>query len=344
MTKKLRLAVLMGGPSAEREISLVTGKAICEQLNKKKYDILPLFISKENKIFLDRGYYELLNADNKKSKTVAKKMVPIKDDDLTKNKIDMVFIALHGTFGEDGTLQGMLEAMNLPYTGSKVLASALAMNKVYANQVYFANGLPFPQFIHFKKDGWKNRRDSIIGDVSERVGYPCVLKPVDQGSAVGVSIVKNEAELLSQINKSIKKFPWLMVQKFVVGKEATCGVIEKDGSPIALPPTRIIPNLGEFYDYKSKYKAGGSTHVCPADFPGHINHDLQELALKAHIALGCKAMSRTDIFVGDDGGYYILETNTIPGMTKTSLLPEAAKAAGIPFDKMLDYIIKASKK
>jgi D-alanine-D-alanine ligase len=341
---KKRIAVLMGGSSAEREISLVTGKGICENLNKKKYQVLPLHISKDNKIFLDRGYYELLNEPGKKIRSKSKSLVALKDDDLAKNKIDLCFIALHGTFGEDGKLQGMLESMNMRYTGSGVLASALAMNKVYANEIYFANGLPFPQFIHFKKDNWEKRPKVILTDVKNNVGYPCVLKPVDQGSAVGVSVIKNQAELIKTINSTIKKFPWLMAQKFVKGKEATCGVLEIDGAPLALPPTRIIPNLGEFYDYKSKYQAGGSTHVCPADFDHEINHRLQELAVQAHVALGCRGMSRTDIFVADDGGYYILETNTIPGMTQTSLFPEAAKAAGMPFDKMLDYIIQASKK
>ena len=333
----------MGGPSAERDISLVTGKSICENINKKKYQILPLLISKDNKIFLDRGYYEQLNVPTKKAaskKSTA--LTALKDDDLSKNNIDLFFIALHGTFGEDGKLQGMLEGMNIPYTGSGVLASALAMNKVYANEIYFANGLPYPQFINFKKEGWKNRQAVILTDIKDKVGYPCVIKPVDQGSAVGVNIAANEAELIKTVNKTIKKFHWLMAQKFVKGKEATCGVLEKDGAPFALPPTRIIPNLGEFYDYKSKYKAGGSTHVCPADFDHEVNHHLQELALQAHIALGCRGMSRTDIFVADDGGYYILETNTIPGMTKTSLLPEEAKAAGIPFEEMLDLIINAS--
>lgn len=340
---KKRIAVLMGGPSAEREISLVTGKGICENLNKKKYQVLPLHISKDNKIFLDRGYYKLLNEPNKKTNRKSKTLLALKDDDLTKNKIDLCFIALHGTFGEDGKLQGMLESMKIPYTGSGVLASALAMNKVYANEIYFANGLPFPQFIHFKKAGWKERRAAILSDIKEKVSYPCVLKPVDQGSAVGVSIVKNQAQLIKTVNSIIKKFPWLMAQKFVKGKESTCGVLEIDGAPLALPPTRIMPNLGEFYDYKSKYQAGGSIHICPADFDHEVNHHLQELAVQAHIALGCRGMSRTDIFVADDGGYYILETNTIPGITKTSLFPEAAKAAGIPFEKMLDYIIKASK-
>jgi D-alanine-D-alanine ligase len=171
-----------------------------------------------------------------------------------------------------------------------------------------------------------------------------VIKPVDQGSAVGVNIIKFKEELKKIIDKSLKTFPWLMAQKFIKGKEATCGVLEVNGETKALPPTHILPNLGKFYDYKSKYSVGGSTHICPADFDEHINLEIQKLAIMAHKALGCRGMSRTDVFVGDDKHLYILETNTIPGMTPTSLFPEAATKAGIDFSVMLDYIIRTSLK
>ena len=205
----------------------------------------------------------------------------------------------------------------------------------------------------------------MLKDVRLKIGYPAVIKPVDQGSAVGVSIVKNEKELIKAINTTIKKFPWLMVQKFIKGQEATCGVLEKNGQIFALPPTHIIANKGEFYDYKSKYSKGGSTHICPADFLPEINEQLQHLAILSHKVLGCSGMSRTDIFVADEqdecegtcggdcecGGsehkhahnkLYIIETNTIPGMTPVSLLPEAAGKMGIEFPEMLDLIIKAA--
>ncbi|OGH88496.1 MAG: hypothetical protein A3J93_04505 [Candidatus Magasanikbacteria bacterium RIFOXYC2_FULL_42_28] len=343
MSKKIRVGVIYGGPSAERAISLITGKAICENLDKKKYDVIPLEMSKDKKFFLDNNYYKQLNAPGHKStgKKIAA-LVPVKSNDLGKDKIDVVFLALHGTYGEDGKIQSILESLGVKYTGSGVLASALAMNKVFSSQIYFANGLPFPEFINFKKSGWKNDKAKILAEVKNKIGYPCVLKPVDQGSAVGVSIVKTEPELAKAILKTIKKFPWLMVQKFIKGREATCGVLEQSGSPFPLPPTEIIANAGEFYDYKSKYSKGGSTHICPANFEEHINEQIQTLAVQAHIALGCAGMSRTDIMVGDDGKLYVLETNTIPGMTPTSLFPEAAGKAGINFMKMLDVIIKAA--
>jgi len=323
---KLKVCVLMGGPSAEREVSLVTGKAVFDNLNREKYLPTLVEMGKDGNFFVIQ-----------KNKRIKFNFLG-----LVKAKFDIVFIAMHGSPGEDGGMQGLLETLGVKYTGPQVLSSALAMNKVFAAQVYLANGLPHPDFVHFKKEGWKRNPDKIMNDIVSKVGFPMVVKPVDQGSAVGVSKIKSHEELRKTIDKTIKTFPWLMAQKFVKGQEATCGVLEKDGQVMPLPPTHILPNLGEFYDYKSKYSTGGSTHICPADFGDIINQQIQNLAIMAHKALDCRGMSRTDIFVADDKKLYILETNTIPGMTPTSLFPEAAAKAGISFGKMLDFIVKAS--
>jgi len=326
MNKKIKIGVIFGGPSSEREISLVTGRAICENLDKTKYIVTPIEMTKDSRFI---GKFK----DGKKN---------IEFGGKNQKTFDIIFIALHGTPGEDGSLQGMFDSLGIKYTGPDVLSSALAMNKAYAGQVYWQNGLPHPQFIDFKKDNWKKNKKILLSLIKKAVGLPAVVKPVDQGSAVGVKIVKNESDLEKNILAIIKKFNWVMVQEFVAGDEATCGVLEKNGKPFALPPTRIVPQLGEFYDFKSKYKKGGSKHICPADFPPIINKHLQSLALRAHKALGCRGMSRTDIMVTKNFQLSILETNTIPGMTPTSLMPEAAGKAGISFSKMLDLIIKAS--
>lgn len=321
----------MGGPSAEREISLITGKAVFDNLDRKKYIPAQIIMAKDST-------FDLV-LKNKKTRKL---------DFVNKDRklFDIIFIALHGTPGEDGTLQGLFEMLKIPYTGPETLSSALCMNKVYAAQIYIVNGLPTPKFVHFKKSGWKEQKKKVLEDVKSKIGYPVVLKPVDQGSAVGVTIVKNEVELVRAVDKTIKKFPWLMAQTFIRGKEATCGILEKDGQVMSLPPTHIIANAGEFYDYKSKYGKGGSTHVCPADFPEEINKGIERLAILAHKALGCRGMSRTDIFYADNAkpgeNLFILETNTIPGMTPVSLFPEAAGKAGIGFSEMLDLIIEAS--
>lgn len=339
--KKLKVGVLYGGPSSEREISLITGQAVCENLNTKKYEILPIEIAKDGKFYLDRKFYYQLNFKSKKIKSGAKKEL-VNFQNKTDKGVDLFFIAMHGTPGEDGKLQGMLDCLGVPYTGSGVLASALAMNKVYSGLTYYSWHLLHPPFIDITVKNWKKHKKEVLRAINVSVGYPCVVKPVDQGSAVGVSIIKTQDDLEKAIGKTIKQFPWLMAQKFIKGQEATCGVLEKNGAAFALPPTHILPQLGKFYDYKSKYASGGSKHICPADFPIEINKTMQDMALTAHKALGCRGMSRSDFFYGDDGKVYIIETNTIPGMTGTSLLPEAAKQAGIKFPKMLEMIINAA--
>lgn len=324
--KKLKIGVLYGGPSSEREISLVTGKAIFENLDRSKYAVSLVEMTKDSKFALQgkkKRFVDFVNKDRK--------------------LFDIVFIALHGTPGEDGTVQGMLESLGIKYTGPNTLSSALAMNKVYAGLTYYSWHLPHPVFIDITAKNWKKFKKETLKAINDSVGYPCVVKPVDQGSAVGVSIIKTEDDLIKTISKTIKQFPWLMAQKFIKGQEATCGILEKKGEAFALSPTHILPQLGKFYDYKSKYAAGGSKHVCPADFPPEINKIMQEYALQAHRALNCGGMSRSDFFYGDDGKVYIIETNTIPGMTPTSLFPEAAAKAGISFPKMLDMIIEAVK-
>lgn len=324
--KKLKVAVLYGGSSSEREVSLVTGQAVFDNLDRKKY--VPSLVE----MTLDNHF--VLKIKNKK------RFVDFANKD--RKLFDVVFIALHGTPGEDGTVQGMFEALGIKYTGPNTLSSALCMNKVYAGLTYYSWHLPHPAFIDITAKHWKNSQKEVLSAINLNVGYPCVVKPVDQGSAVGVSIIKTEDDLKQAVNKTIKKFPWLMAQKFIKGQEATCGVLEKKGEAFALPPTHILPQLGKFYDYKSKYANGGSKHICPADFPEEVNKTMQDLALTAHKALGCSGMSRSDFFYGDDGKVYIIETNTIPGMTGTSLLPEAAGKAGIKFGKMLDMIIAAA--
>ncbi|MSU75545.1 MAG: D-alanine--D-alanine ligase [Candidatus Magasanikbacteria bacterium] len=322
--KKLRIAVLMGGPSAEREISLITGQAIYKNLDRKKYHVTAVEMTPDSRFFIpdQKKYLDLQNKDRK--------------------LFDLIFIALHGSPGEDGTVQGMLEALGIPYTGPGVLSSALAMDKEKTAEIYRVHNILTPDFIAFGPKEWGGERSAILKHVKKYLGLPVVIKPTNQGSAVGTAIVKTEKKLISKVSRIIKQFPRLMIQQFIKGQEATCGVLEKNDQAFPLPPTRIIANAGEFYDYKSKYAPGGSTHICPADFSSSVNKKIQTLALQAHHALGCRGMSRTDIFVADTGKLWVIETNTIPGMTPTSLLPEAASKAGISFPKMLDMIIESS--
>ncbi|MFA5174869.1 MAG: D-alanine--D-alanine ligase [Patescibacteria group bacterium] len=323
--KKIKIGVLMGGPSTEREVSFVTGKAVCDNLDKNKYQIFPIEMSKSGEFFL-------LKNEKKELFDIFK----------NKKKFDIIFIAMHGAYGEDGCAQGMLQTLGIRYTGSGVLASAVGMDKIKSNELYKIGGLSVPKFIYFNKNEWKKSKDETLEKIKIKIGMPVVIKPVDQGSSVGVFIIKEEKEIKKAVEAAFKYSNFIMAQAFVKGEEATCGVLESGGEPFALPPTRIKANIGEFYDYKSKYKTGGSTHICPADFSSEINKKIQEMAVKAHKILGCRGMSRTDFIVSEDEKIYVLETNTIPGMTPMSLLPEAAGKAGIGFTEMLNLIVKAS--
>jgi len=335
MEKKIKVAVLMGGSSAERQISLVTGRAVCHNLDTKKYKVTPVIINKNGKPVVDQQLYRKIN-----------KTTPIQINDFKnlseKNKIDIVFVAMHGPMGEDGCIQGLLETYGIKYTGSGVMASALAMNKVKTAGIYKQNGLDTPDFIDFKKKDWYRNKSDITKNISQKINFPCVIKPVNQGSSMGTYLVSKYNEIASRVSSSFKYSDWIMAQEYINGQEITCGVLERNNKAFSLPTTKVIANAGEFYDHESKYGVGGSTHICPADFDKKLTERIQTLAVKAHNVLSCRGMSRTDFFMSKKSKLYAIETNTIPGMTPTSLLPEAAAKMGISFPKMLDLIIKSS--
>lgn len=342
--KKIKVAVLMGGFSSERSVSLSTGKGILESLDRDKYEafgvdeamlpgstLRPLKGSDEQ--------ITTLNASGNavtKSGTLANvlQVVGEKSD----HRPDVVFIALHGRYGEDGTIQGMLELFGLPYTGSGVLASALAIDKSMTKKVLAADGVPVPESVDFICSNGKWDEDRVA-DAVARMGYPVMVKPSRQGSTIGMMKVNSSDELNSAIKQATIYDSRILVEKFIKGTELTIGVLGND-SPFALPVVEIVPK-SEYYDYESKYAPGGSEHVIPARISEKATARAQEIALAAHKSLGCRGVSRTDIiYCPAQNEMFALEVNTIPGMTPTSLIPDAAKAAGISFSKLLDMLIE----
>ena len=316
-SRRLRVLVLSGGPSSEHEVSLHSARLVLKNLDRRKYEPSLVKIEKNGRWKFDSG--RSLNVGD-----AMKRMAT--------PKFDFVFIALHGSFGEDGRVQALLEAIRLPYSGSGILSSAMTMNKHVSNTLYDASGLSVPDYIVVDKE--------TVGK-SMRFRLPAVVKPVEGGSSVGISIVKIKKALRSALAKAFKEDDRVMVQKYINGREFTCGVLDgKDGEPFALPPTEIIPKTSSFFDYRAKYEKGGSLEITPPQLPKSQIKALQVQALAAHKVLGCRGMSRSD-FMMSGGKFYILETNTIPGMTQTSLLPQAAQVAGVNFPAMLDLIIKA---
>jgi D-alanine-D-alanine ligase len=251
---------------------------------------------------------------------------------------DVAFIALHGRGGEDGTIQGMLELLGIPYTGSGVLASALAMDKVMTKRLLRAEGIPVPADV-VVSEGDAASPDSLAKRVHGTLGYPVVVKPSREGSTIGCSIVRDPSQLSIALASALTYDSEVLIETYVQGTEITAGLLGTR-DPLALPLIEIVPK-GGFYDYQAKYAAGGSTHIIPARIPDRAAELAREYARQTHNTLGCRGMSRVDMIVSGEQPY-VLEANTIPGMTPTSLLPEAARAAGIEFPALLDRLIESA--
>jgi D-alanine-D-alanine ligase len=303
--KKLTVALLAGGISSEREVSLQSGDQVYEALDKDKYQI--------------RRY---------DPKTDLGRLV--KDA----SGIDVALIILHGPYGEDGTVQGLLDLLGIPYQGSGVLGSALAMNKAVTKKLYEKAGLPVPSYIIY------DRSDNVNVDACvKQLGLPLVVKPVSGGSSVGMSIVRSAGDLQDALDKAIVYDNAVMAESYIAGTELTAGVIGNKKLK-ALPIIEIVPNQSrEFFDYEAKYTPGVTQEICPARIDDELTQRTQSYAKIAHQALYCRGYSRTDMIL-IDREIYVLETNTIPGMTATSLLPQAAQVGGLSFSQLMDNLIE----
>lgn len=304
--KKLRVAVLAGGWSAERTISLVTGREVFRGFQDLGWKVK--FID------LKRGNLAGLIQTLKRWKT------------------EVVFPCLHGPGGEDGCIQGLLELAGIPYAGSGVQASSLAMDKVITKRLLSQAGLPTPP--------WKlvERQFGMrIAECGKSLSLPCVVKPPSQGSSVGITMVKKRAQAVAALKLAWSYEPTALVESYVKGREFTVGILGGE----ALPVVEIVAK-NDFYDWQSKYEEGGSRHLCPAPVPGGLEKKIKALAQQAHRLLGCRGWSRVDMMLDGKGRLWILEVNTLPGMTPTSLLPDAARAAGIDFGQLLQRMLEAS--
>ena len=298
------VALLAGGKSDEREISLASGEGARAALEEAGFQVT----------MLD----------------------PAKDEDLKRlidGGFDVAFLCLHGKYGEDGTMQGMLDLIGLPYTGSGMWGSMLAMNKTKAKWFFERAGVPTPTSVTLKKG------DQVdAGALVEELGEHIVVKPDASGSALGVNIVEGADEVAAAIDRVFELDDVVLVERYVKGMELTVAVVGGDEVE-ALPVIEILPT-NEFYDYESKYAPGGSKHVCPARLDEETTAKVQDYAVRAHQALECRGMSRSDFILEEDGSCWILETNTIPGMTETSLLPDAARAAGMSFPELCTKLVE----
>jgi D-alanine-D-alanine ligase len=314
---KIKIGLVYGGKSAEHEVSVRTAEQILLYLDKKKYRVIPIYISKE-------GVWP---------KT-------IKIDQLYK-KIDVAFIAMHGPSGEDGTMQGFFETLGIPYTFSGVLASSLAMDKYKTQLLLSGLAIKSPQSVLVSRYSFAKQKLNLLREI-KHLGDTIVIKPNRLGSSVGVHRLANKSDAVTKALKdALKHDTHALAQQYIQGREVTAAILGNE-RPQGLPLIEIIPTAknSDFYDYTAKYTVGGSEHVIPAKLGKAVSQEINTTALIAHMTLGCRGVSRSDFIVTEDHAVYYLETNTIPGMTSTSLLPQAAAKAGISFPKLLDTIIQ----
>lgn len=300
--KEIRVALLAGGKSGERSISLASGEGAKQALIEAGFPVT----------VFDPANKEDLAA-------------------LVQGNFDVAFLALHGKFGEDGTIQGFLETIGLPYIGPGVWSSATAIDKPKAKRCYQRDGIPTPRSMMLDSGNIDIER------IVEEVGSHCVVKAATEGSALGVYLCEGEEEIASAVEKVFTVDSCAFVESFVQGDEFTVAVLGND-DPFALPVIKIVPSH-EFYDFESKYAAGGSQHICPAPLSEEDTKRAMELAVAAHKTLECRGVSRSDLIRDARGNFWVLETNTIPGMTATSLLPDAARAAGMSFAELCTKLI-----
>lgn len=298
MITNKRIGVLMGGLSSEREISLKTGNLVAASLTRKGYDVVPIDVGRD---------------------------LPYRLDD---EEIEAAFIALHGRYGEDGCVQGLLEVMGIPYTGSGVAASAICMDKLLSKRMFEYHGIPTPKFFLYRRDD---------GEDLPAVRYPVVVKPCREGSTIGVSIVSKGSDLPPAVENALQYGDEVIIEEYIAGMEVTAGIL--DDTP--LPLVEIIPERG-FYDFSAKTTAGMAEYVVPARLSPSLCEGIQAIALKTHKALGCCYVSRVDFRIDPAGHLSVLEVNTVPGMTETSLLPRAAGEAGIGYDDLVEKILSSA--
>jgi len=323
----MKVALLMGGRSSEREISLRTGRGIAQALRNLGHDVAS--VDAANGKLLPAGEEERSALPAEAVRDLPAQTATLMTSSQAMAEADVVLIALHGGEGEDGTIQALLELSGRPYTGSGVLASALAMNKAMSKRIFEHEGIPTPE--------WQLVRAGAVMptvDVTKLGGYPLVVKPNAEGSTVGLTVVTRSEELPAAIQEAGRYGPEVLIERFIPGRELTVALLGDEPMPIV----EIRPRHGH-YDYEAKYTSGMSEYFCPADLPDSLAKHISDLGVRASVALDCRGVTRVDFRLSPQNEAFCLEVNTIPGMTPTSLVPMAAKARGLSYDQVVQRML-----
>ncbi|MBO2537078.1 D-alanine--D-alanine ligase [Rummeliibacillus suwonensis] len=339
---KKKLGLLYGGKSAEHEVSLSTAKAVIQALHFDKYDVFPIFITREGEwrrgVQLTAPVEKVsdlqFGGDSKESKPNDISSFLLDEDE---KPFDIIFPLLHGTNGEDGTVQGLLEALNLPYVGNGVLASAVGMDKVVMKQLFEIAGLKQVPYVYFIRKEWKKHQDTLIAKMEETLAWPMFVKPANLGSSVGISKATNREELVQAVELALKYDRKIVVEKGIVAREIEMGVLGNDEPKVSVPGE--IKPVTEFYDYDSKYNDNKTALLIPAPVTDQVIKTMSDMAIRAFKILDCSGLVRSDFFVTAEDEVYINEVNTMPGFTPVSMYPILWQNTGLAYSDLIEELI-----
>lgn len=345
---RIRVGIIFGGRSEERDISLLSARSVIDAIDKSRYEVLPIAISKSGKWLSPAQSEQLLLAPAPSWEPTCSQEAPPPHHELmnvedstsgTTRQVDVVFPILHGPYGEDGTIQGMLELAGIPYVGAGVLASALGMDKALMKDVFRQRGLPIPDYQVVMRWQWQKNRDEIIEEVENHFSYPCFVKPANLGSSIGISKARSREELMAAIDEAARFDRKIVIEEFIDGREIECSVLGND-EPIASGLGEIIP-ARDFYDYEAKYHDERTQLIIPAPVPAEVVAKARRLAVEAFLAIDCAGMARVDFLLERRNlNIYVIEINTIPGFTQVSMYPKLWEESGISYPDLLDRLIQ----
>ena len=359
MAKKLRVGVIFGGRSGEHEVSIRSARAIVEAIDRKKFEVVPIGITKQGKWLAPAQSAQLLPASVQpllpsKTHTVTgdvallgdpsrKGLISLDSDTLNGEKLDVVFPALHGTYGEDGTLQGLLEMADVPYVGCGVLASSCGMDKVTMKSLFVQAGLPICKYIWFLRSQWRNDPAKVLRKVTSDIGLPCFVKPANLGSSVGVSRATDKKSLSDAIDLAAEYDRKIIVEEELVAREIECAVLGNDEPKASLPGEYVVyDEAARFLDYTEKYtNTGRVSFVVPAPLTKSMTTKIQRMAIRAFQSVDGAGLARVDFFLPRNGGELVVnELNTMPGLTEVSGYPKMWEASGLSFQRLLETLIE----
>ncbi|WP_289356972.1 D-alanine--D-alanine ligase [Paenibacillus sp. S-12] len=346
--QKMRVGLVYGGKSGEHEVSLSTAFAVMGAMDYEKYEIIPFYITKvgewrigevRHQPFSDKSELTLEEAAGHTKDAMEMLFARVDRNGIAEQRIDVMFPLIHGTNGEDGTIQGLFEMANVPYVGAGVLASSVGMDKAVMKQVFAHAGLPQCKYVHFIRSEWKNHQADVMANIESELGFPCFIKPANLGSSVGISKARNDVELKQAIEVALRYDRKVIVEEFVDAREVEVSVLGNDEADASVPGE--IVSSGEFYDYKAKYLDGKSQIVIPAPLDEELLDRLREMAVTAFRAIDGSGLSRVDFFVRrSDMQVFINEVNTMPGFTPFSMYPLMWKETGLAYGALLDRLIQ----